>query len=179
MRNVSQKRQKEVSKRALKGDREMWCPEDQEKKNGHKGCGPLCQMLQRTRVDKASELPFIMGAKPCWSRLKSGEEWQPMRKTGHWELCCKEGRDVMVCSRKWREMGCKALAMQHPCTCGSAPVIAGKGRESGVWGDAKVKLRECAVRATSSQWSSGLSAAMASGKEGVESLKRKRMLSIL
>lgn len=125
------------------------------------------------------ELPFIMGANPGWSRLKSGEELQSMRKTGHWELCCKEGRDVMVCSRKWQQMGCKALAMQHPCTCGPAPVIAGNGRESGVWGDAKVKLRECAVRATASQWSNGLSAAMISGKEGVESLKRKRMLSIL
>lgn len=115
MRNVSQKRQKEVSKRGLQGDWKMWCPEDQEKKMVMKGgvhCVKCCRELVLIRLQNWHSSSHV-GAKPGWSRLKSGEELQPMRRADLWEFCCEESRDVMVCSRKWWQVRCKALAMQR------------------------------------------------------------------
>lgn len=151
MRNISQKRHKEVSKRALKGDWEMWCPEDQEKKMVMKGVAIAsnaaknsCWQGFRTGI----HLP-TWGAKPGWSRLKSGEELLSMRKTDRWELCCKESRDVMVRSRTWWQMGCKALAMQHLLHMWSSSSESRKGAWIRCAGDAEDKAEGVRCEGTS------------------------------
>lgn len=156
VRNIPQKRQRELSKRGLKGDWKMWCPDAQEKQMARKGTAHRVQWCEEFVLIRFQNCHSSghMGAKPDWIRCKSGEELQSMRKTHHFESSTAKKTGTW-----WYTQGTDEEWDPGPwrwsvfCPGSPSMVVGGKGKNQDTnqvcRSMLRVKLRKFPVRTTS------------------------------
>lgn len=76
VRNIPQKRQRELSKRGLKRDWKMWCPEGQEKKMARKGMAHCVQWCEEF---------VLIRFQNCHSSSLTGSDVSQERNYSQWE----------------------------------------------------------------------------------------------